>query len=82
MHTLDRHITWFTAEFLGHPGPFWSVDWPATSYAVEHGDEVDVTGTVVRFDGYPTGEDTERRVWVLTGEYSRELNSYQGKWPD
>lgn len=81
MILMDRHINYFTGEFLLHPGPFWTVDWPEPPLPNPYG-EVDMTGVVVRFEGYPTGDYTERRVWVLTGEFDMEMNCYKGRWPD
>lgn len=62
----DYPIVHFCFEFLAFPTVGWVVEWRG---------RVGAKDTKVKHVG--TG-----RIWVLTGEYNLERNTYAAAWPD
>lgn len=68
-HITDSPVVHFSPEFLLKPFDEYIVDWP-------DGDGCS------RVKGVKVKHVETGRVWILTGEYDRERNSYRGEWPD
>jgi hypothetical protein len=68
---FDSPEVFFSVDFLVNPPHWFTVDFPP---GAKEGDEVDVTGTIVRLPKL-------NRVWRLTGEVD-DHHGYRGVWPD
>jgi hypothetical protein len=71
---FDAPEAFFSAEFLVSPPHWFTVESPPPPEDAQDGDEVDMTGTLVKMP-------SKNRVWRLTGECD-DHHGYRGVWPD
>lgn len=78
---MDSSKVYFHVSFLIAPPRPWEVEWAPPSKEPVEGEEVDVTGTIVRQPLWKGG-----RIWRLTGEIftveETQTDYYVGQWPD
>lgn len=70
----DCPEVFFSAYFLADPPHWFTVEFPPPPDDIAEGEEVDVTGTLIRMPQLG-------RVWRLTGEVD-DHHGYRGMWPD
>lgn len=71
----DYPVVHFCFEFLAFPTVGWVVEWRGRVGAKDTKVKHVAKDTKVKHVG--TG-----RIWVLTGEYNLERNTYAAAWPD
>jgi hypothetical protein len=82
---IDCPVVYFHATFLADPPPWWTVIFPERPADAQEGDEVDVTGTLLKLPPAPDPDpdfDFAGRVWRLTGRIDERHGGYEGRWPD